>query len=362
MIKKLDWYILKKFFTTFFFAIVLLTFITVVIDISEKADDFVKSGLSTGQIITQYYFGFIPHIVSMLFPLFVFISVVFFTSKMAGRSEIVAILASGIAFRRFLRPYAIGAAVLAITLWLSYRYVTPAANKLRTTFQTKYIDNGSSNQNNYRSTLYFRNDSTHYGQVSYFDTTTKRGSNFVLQRIVNNVLKENLRAETLLWDTAKKRWKLEGVITYTMDSGKETIKQDAEKYINLNFRPSELKKGEYTKDILKTPELVDFINKETLRGAEGLNEYKVEKYHRDATPFSLLILTWIGVSIASRKVRGGSGLHIAIGIIMAALFILTDRFATIFSSKGSFPPALAAWTPNLIFFVVAVYVFIKAPK
>ena len=361
MIKKLDWYILKKFFTTFFFAIVLLTFITVVIDISEKADDFVKSGLSSVQIIRQYYFGFIPHIVSMLFPLFVFISVVFFTSKMAGRSEIVAILASGISFRRFLRPYAIGAIVLAVVLWLSYRYVTPAANKLRTTFQSKYIDN-SRNTNNYRSTVYFRNDSTHYGQISYFDTATKRGSNFVLQKIVNNELKENLRAENLVWDTAKKKWKLEGVVLFKIDSGKQTITQEAQKYISLNFKPSELKKSEYTKDILKTPELTDLIEKETLRGAEGLNDLIVEKYHRDATPFSLLILTWIGVSIASRRARGGSGLHLAIGIIMAALFILTDRFATIFSTKGNFPPALAAWTPNMIFLIVAIYVFVKAPK
>ncbi|CAN5731864.1 LptF/LptG family permease [soil metagenome] len=362
MIKKLDWYILKKFFTTFFFAIVLLTFITVVIDISEKADDFVKSGLTTGQIITQYYFGFIPHIVSLLFPLFVFIAVIFFTSKMAGRSEIVAILASGISFNRFLRPYWIGAITLALMLWLSYRYVTPAANKLRTTFQAKYIDNSLNNSSGNRSTLYFRNDSTHYGQVSYFDTLTKRGSGFVLQKIVNNELRENMRAENLIWDTAKRKWKLEGVVTYTLDSGKQSVTQQPEKYISLNFKPSELKKNEYTKDILKTPELSDLIEKETLRGAEGLNDLIVEKYHRDATPFSLLILTWIGVSLASRKVRGGSGLHLALGIIIAALFILTDRFSTIFSTKGSFPPLLAAWTPNIIFFIVAIYVFVRAPK
>ena len=361
MIKKLDWYILKKFFTTFVFAIVLLTFITVVIDISEKADDFVRSDITTKQIITEYYFGFIPHIVSMLFPLFVFIAVVFFTSKMAGRSEIVAILASGISFRRFLRPYGIGAVVLAITLWLSYRYVTPAANKLRTTFQAKYLDNHNRNQGS-GNTLYFRNDSTHYGQVSYFDTVTKRGSGFVLQEIVGTELRENLRAESLVWDTAKKKWKLEGVVIYKIDSGKESIKQEQQRFISLNFKPSELKRSEYTKDILKTPELTDLIEKETLRGAETLNDLKVEKYHRDATPFSLLILTLIGVSLASRKVRGGSGLHLAVGIIIAALFILTDRFSTIFSTKGNFPPALAAWTPNLIFFFVAVFVFVRAPK
>lgn len=361
MIRKLDWYILKKFFSTFTFAILLLTFITVVIDISEKADDFVRSGLSTMEIIKQYYIGFIPHIVSMLFPLFVFISVVFFTSKMAGRSEIVAILASGISFRRFLRPYAIGAMVFSTILWLSYRYVTPAANKLRTSFQARYIDNGEV-RNSSGSIFYFRNDSTHYGQVSYFDTVSKRGSNFVLQKIVNNKLVENTRAETLLYDTSRKLWKLEGVVIYNLDSGRESIRQVNEQYMRLNFKPFELKKNEYTKDILTTPELTELIRKETLRGAEDLNDLIVEKYHRDSTPFSLLILTWIGVSIASRKVRGGSGLHIAIGILLAALFILTDRFATIFSTKGNFPPALAAWTPNIIFLFVAIFVFVRSPK
>jgi lipopolysaccharide export system permease protein len=361
MLKKLDWYILKKFFTTFFFAILLLTFITVVVDISEKADDFVKSGLGAADIFTKYYLGFIPHIVSMLFPLFVFISVIFFTSKMAGKSEIVAILASGTSFNRFLRPYAVGACVLALMLWLSYRYVTPAANKLRTTFQTKYVDRnaGSSSTN---GTVYFRNDATHYGQVSYFDTASKRGSGFVLQKIVGNKMLENIRAEGLVWDTAKRKWRLESVITHRIDSGKETITQQDQLYINLNFKPTEFKKNEYTKDILTTPELVDLIEKETIRGAEGLNEFKVERYHRDATPFSLLILTLIGVSLASRKVRGGSGLHLAIGIITAALFILTDRFSTIFSSKSNFPPMLAAWTPNIIFLVVAIYLFARAPK
>ncbi len=362
MLKKLDWYILKKFFTTFVFTITLLTFITVIIDTSEKADDFVKSGLSTKDIITHYYFGFIPHIISLLFPLFVFISVIYFTSKMAGRSEIVAILASGTSFNRFLRPYGVGAVVLAAILWLGFRYVTPAANKLRTDFQTKYVDGNIAPGSSNSSTFYFRNDSTHYGQIAYFDTTTKRGSGFTMQKIVNNQLFENLRAETLVWDTAKRKWKLENIIIHHFDSGRESLSQEKERYINLNFRPSEMKKNEYTKNVLTTPELNDFINKEKLRGAEGINEFLVERYHRDATPFALLILTLIGVSMSSRKVRGGSGLHIAIGIVTAALFILLDRFATIFSTKSNFPPLLAAWTPNIIFFIVAVYLYIRAPK
>jgi lipopolysaccharide export system permease protein len=362
MLKILDWYIIKKFITTFVFAILLLTFITVVIDLSEKSDDFLKSNASLQQIITEYYLGFIPHIVSQLFPLFVFISVIFFTSKMAGRSEIIAILASGTSYTRFLRPYWIGAVFLALVLWFSFRYVTPVANRMRMGFETKYLENNNLNTNPKSPTVYFRNDTTHYGQVSYFDTASKRGNSFLLQNIVGGKLVENLRAETLQWDTVKKGWKLQDVVRHRFDSGKESVEKIAALDISLNFKPSELIKNEYTKNVMQTPELVRFITQEKLRGSEGINEFLVERYHRDATPASLIILTMIGVAVGSQKVRGGSGLHIAVGFIIGSLYILIDRFSTIFSTKGNFPPLLAAWMPNLIFLVVAIVLFRRAPK
>jgi lipopolysaccharide export system permease protein len=361
VLKIIDIYILKKFILTFIFGIVLLTFVTIVIDISEKADDFVSSGLSAGQIITQYYIGFIPHIVSMLFPLFVFISVIFFTSKMAGRSEIVAILASGTSFYRFLRPYWVGSIFLTIVLWFGYRYVTPAANSLRTEFQTKYIDKSAYTTTS-GSALYFRNDSTHYGQISYFDTAQKRGTTFSLQEIKNNRLVKNIRADALIWDTAKNKWRIEYVVTRTINGNQETVLANDSEYISLNFKPAEFVKTEFTKDVLQTPALTDLIKKEKMRGKEGINDLIVEKHRRDASPVSIIILTIIGVSVSSRKLRGGSGLHLAIGFIIAALYILTDRFSTIFSTKGDFPPILAAWTPNMIFAIVAIYMFVKAPK
>ncbi|HMP94223.1 MAG TPA: LptF/LptG family permease [Phnomibacter sp.] len=360
--KKIDWYILKKFFTTFGFTILLLTFITVVIDTSEKADDFVKSGLSTWQIIMQYYIGFVPRMITLLFPLFVFISVIFFTSKMAGRSEIIAILASGTSFTRFLRPYWVGSIALAVVLWLSFRYVTPLANRIFADFENRYINTPNFNNAYEAGTIYFRNDSTHYGQVSYFDTASKRGSNFVLQEIKQHQLVKNIRAEQLIYDTARQGWILQAVTVRTIDSTKEKLKQLDSLPIQLNFKPSEFKKGQYTKDVLNTPELAELIRKEKLRGSEGINELLVERYRRDATPASIILLTLMGVAVASRKVRGGSGLHLAIGIITAALFILTDRFSTIFSTKGNFPPILAAWTPNLLFMFVTFYLFKKAPK
>lgn len=360
--KILDWYILKKFFSTFFFAIILFTFITVVIDVSEKADDFVSSGVTTKQVITEYYFGFIPHIVSMLFPLFVFISVIFFTSKMAGRSEIVAILASGTSFFRFLRPYWVGAITLAIFLWLALRYVVPLANLRSTTFEAQYINKANFNTGGDNSTLYFRNDTTHYGSVQYYDTSTKRGSNFVLQEIVGGRLVSNIRAEAIFWDTTTKGWMLESVVIRKIDSLSEKQEQQSRMPVKLNFKAAEIKPGQNTKDVMPTPRLDRFIELEKLRGGETLNELLVEKYRRDATPASLILLTIIGVSVASRKVRGGSGLHLAIGFITASLFILADRFSTMFSIKGNFPPLIAAWTPFTIFLVVAFYLLKKAPK
>jgi lipopolysaccharide export system permease protein len=183
-----------------------------------------------------------------------------------------------------------------------------------------------------------------------------------LQEIKGNRLIKNLRADALIWDTTKKKWRIEYVVTRTYDSLKETITQSDSQYINLNFKPQEFVKTEFTKDVLQTPELAELIRKEKLRGKEGINDLIVEKHRRDASPVSIIILTLIGVSVSSRKVRGGSGLHLAIGFIIAALFILTDRFSTIFSTKGDFPPMLAAWTPNIIFAMVAIYLFVKAPK
>ncbi len=360
--KKLDWYILRQYISTFVFAILLLTFITVVIDTSEHSDDFVKSGLSSWEIIKQYHLGFIPRMITLLFPLFIFISVIFFTSKLAGRTEIIAMLASGISFNRFLRPYWIGSIFFAVVLWLSFRYVTPIANQIFSTFQNKYIDEPIFNNEYGAGTIYFRNDSTHYGQVSYFDTASKRGNNFILMEIKQNEMRENMRAETLLWDTAKKRWKLELVTIRNIDGMHETMRQLTDTTIKLNFKPNEFKKGQYTKDVLKTPELDELIRKEKMRGAENINDLIVERHRRDATPISIILLTMMGVAVSSRKVRGGSGFHLAMGIVLAALFILTDRFSTIFSTKGNFAPMLAAWTPNLIFFFVTIFLFKKTPK
>jgi lipopolysaccharide export system permease protein len=361
--KKIDWYILKNLLITFFYSLFLFTFISVVIDVSEKTDDFVRSGLSFTQIITQYYLGFVPHILALLFPLFVFLATIFFTSKMAGRSEIIAILASGTSFNRFLRPFILSGLILSAILWLGNRYVIPKANAIRVSFKATYIDNNSSynplvaNRNN----IYLQIDPTSYAGLSY-DTTSKTGTGFFIQRVVKNKVEYNLRAETIKWDTAQNKWVLANVIERWINGLNEKVTMTPDKTMNFNFKPLDLKRDEYTKDKLTTTELDRFIRLEEQRGIEGLNALKVERYRRDATPAAVILLCFIGAVVASRKVRGGSGVHMAIGFIAGALFILTDRFSTIFSTKGDFHPVLAAWMPNIIFLFVAVWFYKKAPK
>jgi lipopolysaccharide export system permease protein len=282
---------------------------------------------------------------------------------MAGRSEIIAILASGTSFNRFLRPFVLGGIILGTLLWLGNRYVVPKANGIRVSFQANYVDRNSSYNPLVanRTQMYLQIDPNSYAGLNY-DTTSKSGTNFFVQHVVGNKVDYNLRAESIKWDTAKKNWKLENVLERTIDGLKENVVFTAEQNKTYSFKPFDLKRDEYTKDKLTTPELDRFIQFEELRGVEGLNALKVERHRRDATPFAVILLCFIGVVVASRKVRGGSGVHLAIGFIAGALFILTDRFSTIFSTKGSFHPLLAAWMPNIIFFFVALWFYRRSPK
>lgn len=362
--KILDWYILKRFLVTFVFTILTITIIAVVIDTSEKTDDFVKSGLTTSQIITQYYFGFVPFIISMIFPLIVFIAVIFFTSKLAGRSEIIAILANGVNFNRLLRPYLIGGVLLGGLLWLANQYVIPRANAIRSNFQLTVIDKNSTymaGQGN-SSFYYLRVDSTTFVGLRYYDTASKSASGFFLEKINDNKVYYNLRSESIKWDTTRKNWKVENAIERKINGLHENLRQIPVLNVDLRVKPEELRKDEYLKDKLITPELTHFIKMEELRGAEGLNTLKVERFRRDATPFSVLILTIIGVAVAARKTRGGSGLPLAIGIVTASFFVVMDKFSTVFSTKGNLHPFLAAWLPNIIFGCVAFWMYKRSQK
>lgn len=342
----------------------LFTVIAVAVDSSEHTDDFVKSGLSTSQIIRQYYVGFVPWIWGLLYPLFVFIAVIFFTSKMAIRSEVIAIIASGTSYNRWLRPYLISGLIFAVGLWFANRYGIPKATEVKNAFMAKYVDSPTAGNYDGRCSncFYKRIDSITYVGIKYYDTTSKSASIFFLEKVRNGKVFYNLRSQEMRWDTAKRNWKLTNVTERTINDMKETLRVIPEMHINLKLKPRDLSNDEYLKDKLTTPELNEFIKTEKMRGREGLEAFEVEAYRRSATPFTVLLLTIIGAIIAGRKTRGGSGLHLALGIIIAALFILSDRFSTVFSVQGDLSPVLAVWLPNAVFSIVAIYLYTRAPK
>jgi lipopolysaccharide export system permease protein len=353
--KKIDWYILKKILVTFFFCMVLFTLIAIAVDSSEHTENFVKSGLSTAEIFTSYYLGFIPYIWGLLFPLFVFISVIYTTSRMAMRSEIIAVLASGASFNRFLRPYFFCGIILASMLYFASRQIIPKGNEIRSSFHVKYFDRQDLGRVGVQDTYYRRSDSNSYVGIKYYDSTTKTASGFFLHRTMDNKVVEILRAESMKWDTVKKNWLLTNAVNRKVGPAGEEVTVLPIYNINLNLKPSDLRYDYYLKDKLTTVQLKELIKMEELRGTEGLNTLKVEQYRRSATSVSVLLLTIIGAIIASRRTRGGSGLHIALGFIIAAFFILADRFSTTFSVKGDFHPLLAAWVPNLAFMIVCSF-------
>jgi lipopolysaccharide export system permease protein len=283
---------------------------------------------------------------------------------MANRSEVIAILSSGISFRRFLRPYWIGGLLLAGLLWWANQYFVPRANEKWGTFEATYIDvNFGDNQNSkYITNYHFKLDSFSYAGIRGYDTVSKTGNNFTIQTFIKNKLSFNLRAQLITWDTTKRKWRLENIVERKLNGAREEVTKADVRFVNFNFLPNDLRRDEYTKDRLPTPELNRHIQLEKLRGSGNVSSLLVERYVRDSIPVSVLILTLIGAIMASRKIRGGSGFHLAIGVMISVLYILLGRFANVFAVKGNFSPILAAWTPNVIFAFLAVYLYNKAPK
>ncbi|RFS24600.1 YjgP/YjgQ family permease [Chitinophaga silvatica] len=360
MITKIDWYILRKLIGTFIYSLMIFLLISVVIDVTEKVDDFMKNHLSLKEIVVDYYFGFIPHILALLFPLFIFLSVIFFTSKMAYRSEIIAILSSGVSFSRFLRAYWIGAFLFGGILWLANFWVVPNANRVRTTFENKYLHNHEDQRSQYNKIV--RIDSFAYVMFGTYDPNYKTGSSFELFTVDKQEMVSKLKADRISWDTATKKWKLDFVSMRTMDGLHEHWYSKQDSLLKIPLVPKDLVEEKNLQEAMTTPELRKYIKREAIRGSEGLNTYRVEYYRRTASAFAVVILTLIGGIIAAKKVRGGSGLHLALGIVISASYIIFLQFATVFSVKADLSPLLAVWIPNFIFGGLAFYLYKKAPK
>ncbi|TWF45588.1 lipopolysaccharide export system permease protein [Chitinophaga polysaccharea] len=357
---KIDWYILRKLIGTFIYSLMIFLLISVVIDTTEKIDDFMKHHLSLHEIIVNYYFGFIPHILALLFPLFIFLSVIFFTSKMAYRSEIIAILASGVSFRRFLRPYWMGAFLFGGILWLANYWVVPNANRIRTTFENKYLHSHDDEKAQYNRTT--RIDSFTYVTFGSYDPNYKSGSNFVLSTVNKQTMSFKMKADRITWDSTTKKWRLDYVTMRTMNGLKEQWSNKQDTMLKIALLPKDLVDEKNLQEAMTTPDLRKFIKRESIRGSEGLNTYWVEYYRRTAAAFAVVVLTLIGGIIAAKKVRGGSGLHLALGIVISASYIIFLQFATVFSVKADLDPLLAVWIPNFIFGGFAFYLYRRAPK
>lgn len=359
MIKKLDWYIIQKFLTTFFFAIMILVVISCVIDYSEKVDNIVQKKATFMEVL-NYYKNFIPHITALLFHLFIFIATIFFTSKMAYKSEIIAILSSGVSFQRFLRPYLIGASFLCAISLTANHWIIPLANKQRVAFEDKYINDGNYAIPGENVHLAYAKDA--YVYIRNFNFTTGKGNGFTAEKMKGTQLTEKMMADDISYDSLKHTWHLHNVMVRRNDTLKETVTTIEDMYINYPFKPTDLNRNEALKEALTTPELIEYIKTESLRGRENLNMFYVEKDRRTSQPFAGLILTVIGACIASRKIRGGSGFHLALGISISAIYVMFMQLSTTFSTKASLNPTISVWIPNALFAIIAYSLYRRQVK
>lgn len=359
MIKIIDWYIIKKYLGTFSFTLAIFTVIIVIFDVSEKLDDFLQHQAPVSEIIFSYYAGFIPFYLNFLSPLINFIAVIFFTAKMADQTEIVPILSSGVSFKRFLRPYVISSTVIFIVTFIFNIFIIPETNQLKIDFENTYINPKSDNSKMF---THMQIDKDSYVYIENFDNNQKVGYKFVLERFSGDNLKEKLIADKITWDSLKLKWKIENYTIRSIDGLRENMSSGMSKDTTLDMRPKDFEIYDNIYQAMNMRELNDRIEKEEIRGTGVMVDLQLEKYKRFIYPLSAYILTLMGVSLSSRKVRGGIGLPLGIGIFLSFAYIIFIQFANMFALKGGLPPLIAVFIPNIIFGILGVYLLIKAPK
>ena len=355
----LDKYIIKKFIGTFFFALLLIIGIVIIFDISEKIDDFVDKEAPLNEIIFNYYLNFIPYFMNKFSPLFVFITVIFFTSKLAANSEIVAILAGGISFKRLMYPYFISAAAIAFFSLILNLFVIPPANRGRLGFENKYIKKKFVNTN--RNMHYQISPGTFmYGES--FSTWNNTVYKFTLETIEDHNLVSKLSAETAAWDTTKDCWKLNNYHLRQFINNTEIIKTGKTLDTAIVITIDDFYRRKNIVETLDYVELNELIDTQEMRGDQMVKYALIEKHTRFAMPFSAFILTLIGVSLSSKKRRGGIGMNIGIGIALSFSYILFLRFSQMFVHTGALPPGVALWLPNFLYAIIAAFLYRIAHK
>jgi len=358
MLKKIDWYIIRKFIGSYFFALLLIVCIFIIFDISERIDDFVTEKAPLGKIIFNYYLMFIPFFLNTFSPLFVFITVIFFTSKMAYNTEIIAILSSGISFMRMMLPYFLASSfIFLFTLCLNH-FIIPPANKVRIEFESKYLKKSFSRSG---KNMHLQISPNVYMYMADFYSNANRARYFSLEKYDNNQLLSKIMADNATYDSEKHVWTLRNYFIRHISDSLETIVKGVEKDTVINFSAEELRRKDNFIISMNYFELQENIKELKMRG-QNPNKAILESYNRTSIPFSVFVLTLLGVSLSSRKVRGGIGMQIGLGIGISFAYILMLRFSEVFMQVGVANPLLAAWIPNILFLVVAVFLYIKAPK
>lgn len=361
--KIIDRYITRKFLGTYFFAIALIVVVVVVFDAVEKIDDFIEMKAPLKAILIDYYLNFVPYFANQFSGLFTFIAVIFFTSKMAYQTEIIAILSSGTSFRRMMWPYFVSAMTITLMSLMLNLYVIPVANGHRVEFERRYFRRNRNVDTMYDKNIYRQIYPGTFAYIRNFNGKTNKAAYMAIEKYDGSTIVATLEAASPVLDRDTQRWKADKYVIRTFEEEKETFTQHEKLDTTINLDVMELGKLEDIIQTMPIGELNNFIDAQKTKGSDMISLFEVERQNRFAYPLSTIVLTLIGVSLSSRKVRGGTGLHIGIGIGLCFTYIMLAKFAEEFAKNSTFAwPALLVWLPNIIYAIVAVYLYRKAPK
>ena len=359
-IRKMDWYIIKKFLGTYFFAIALIISIAVVFDVNEWIDNFINNKAPVKAIIFDYYANFIPYFSNLFSPLFVFISVIFFTSKLAENSEIIAMMSTGMSFKRLLRPYMISAAIISIMTYGMGAYVIPKGNVTRLNFEDRYK---KKKKQEYVRNVQVEVDSGVIAYMERYENYNKTAYRFSLDKFVDKKLVSHLTARSATYDTTTvNKWTLKNYMIREMDGMKETITKGERLDSIIKMEPQDFLIMKGKQETMTSSELSAYIERQRRRGFANIKEFEIEYPKRIAMSFASFILTIIGVSLSSRKVKGGMGMYLGAGLALSFSYILFQTVSATFAVNGNASPFLAVWVPNIVYTFIAIYLYRKAPR
>jgi len=358
--RKIDAYIFKKYIGTFFFAISMLVLVVIIFDVSENIDSFLKHNAPWQRVVVDYYIMSIPYYINLFIHLFAFIAVVFFTSKMAARTEIVAILSSGISFWRFLVPYMMAAITIAVMSLYFGNFLIPKTNEIRRQFKDEYMEKLSQSAGR---NVHVQIGKDEFVYVESFNIAKENGYKFSWEKYDGNELKYKVMSDIIYHDTlGPNSWLIDPYAIRYIDGTEESLVKGRNLDTVFNLFPTDLYKMKEDFEEMNFFELQEHIDKMKEKGSEGVKAYQVEMHTRMSAPAAVLILTLIGAALSSRKVRGGIGMHLGIGITIAFAYILFMQISKSFAISGGLSPFLAAWIPNFIFCILGIYLLKKAPK